>query len=51
MLPTYGCMRATTRLLADGRITLPSIVRDEMELEHGDVVEVQVRKISDNDEN
>jgi bifunctional DNA-binding transcriptional regulator/antitoxin component of YhaV-PrlF toxin-antitoxin module len=38
-------MRATTRLLADGRITLPSIVRDEMELEHGDVVEVEVHRI------
>ena len=42
-------MRATSRLLADGRVTIPCTIREELELERGDAVEVEVSKITDNE--
>jgi len=42
-------MRTTTKLLRDGRVTVPKPVRETLELEHGDVVEVEVRRINHDD--
>lgn len=35
-------MRVTVRMLADGKVTIPKPVREELELERGDAVELEV---------
>jgi AbrB family looped-hinge helix DNA binding protein len=40
-------MRATTRVLENGRITLPCVLRESLELEHGDVVEVEIKRVEE----
>ncbi|WP_420841105.1 AbrB/MazE/SpoVT family DNA-binding domain-containing protein [Halorutilus salinus] len=42
-------MRSTVRVNTNGRVVVPSHVRDELGVEHGDLVEIDVRPISKND--
>lgn len=42
-------MKATTKILRNGRITVPYTVRETLELEHGDVVEVEVKPVEGDD--
>lgn len=37
-------MRATVRLTVDGKVTIPKTIRDELGLEHGDTVEIEVHQ-------
>jgi AbrB family looped-hinge helix DNA binding protein len=36
-------MKSTTKVLKDGRVTVPFQIRERLELEHGDYVEIDVR--------
>jgi bifunctional DNA-binding transcriptional regulator/antitoxin component of YhaV-PrlF toxin-antitoxin module len=38
-------MRATNRLFNGGKVTIPSTIREEYDLEDGDVVEIDVRPV------
>jgi AbrB family looped-hinge helix DNA binding protein len=38
-------MRATTKLLQNGRVTLPHHVRESMGLSPGDYVEIEVKRV------
>ena len=38
-------MRTTGRIVGSGKVTIPKTIRDELGLEHGDVVEFDVRTI------
>lgn len=38
-------MRATRRLFNGGKVTVPATIRDEYDLDDGDVVEVEVRPV------
>ena len=43
-------MKSTARVLKNGRVTVPKPVRETLELEHGDVVEVEVRPVKEGSE-
>lgn len=36
---------ATTRVLKDGRVTVPEAVREQLSLSHGDLVQIDVRPV------
>jgi len=38
-------MRDTVRLLKDGRVTVDHRIRDELGVEHGDLVEIEVEPV------
>lgn len=40
-------MRSTTKVLEDGRITVPYAIRESLELEHGDYVEIDVAPVDE----
>jgi AbrB family looped-hinge helix DNA binding protein len=39
-------MRTTARVIANGKVTIPATIRDVLDLEDGDLVEIDVRRIS-----
>jgi len=38
-------MRATVRLNTNGRVVIPHAIREELGVEHGDVVEIDVSPV------
>lgn len=38
---------ATTRILKDGRVTVPEPVREQLSLSHGDIVHIDVKPIEE----
>lgn len=43
-------MRTTARLFASGKVTIPSQIRKELDVEDGDLVELDVRSVSESGE-
>ena len=44
-------MEATTKVLEDGRVTIPKPLREHMDLERGDLVKIEVEPLEgDNEE-
>lgn len=39
-------MRTTARLIANGKVTVPSQIRNELGVEDGDLVEIDVRPVA-----
>lgn len=37
-------MRATVTVSTDGKVTIPKAIRQELDLEKGDVIEIEVKK-------
>jgi len=42
-------MRTTRRLFNRGKVTVPATIRDEYDLEDGDIVELEVRPVEKDD--
>lgn len=42
-------MRGTVRLNSDGRVVVPHPIRNEMGLEHGDLIEIEVTPVEGGD--
>ena len=40
-------MKTTRRLFARGKVTVPSTIREEYDLDDGDLVELEVRPVED----
>ena len=38
-------MRTTARLINQGKVTIPATIRDELDVEDGDIVEIDVRRV------
>lgn len=38
-------MRTTMKIVGNGKVTIPKIVRDELDLGQGDIVELDVRPV------
>lgn len=43
----YSNMRTTARLIANGKVTVPAEIRDELGLAKGDLVELYIRPVDD----
>lgn len=43
-------MRSTAKMLEDGRITVPYPVRERLELERGDFVELEIHRVEESHE-
>lgn len=38
-------MRATVTVTQQGKVTIPKVIREEMDLEEGETVEIDVQKV------
>jgi len=38
-------MRTTVKVIQGGKVTIPAAVREELEIEKGDVIEIEVSKL------
>lgn len=42
-------MRTTRRIVGSGKVSIPKVIRDELDVEDGDLVEIDVRTVNQSD--